>query len=128
MLPLPLGGAYDYRVPDGLCLAAGDFVTVPLASRQISGIVWGVGEGQVAAHKTKDVTARLDTPPLPEASRRFVEWVARYTVCPPGAVLKMAMSVPAARAAITTLRGTCGPCHDAHREETADGFRIKPGS
>ncbi|MBP99420.1 MAG: hypothetical protein CL477_01935 [Acidobacteria bacterium] len=39
-----------------------------------------------------------------------------------------AMSVPAARAAITTLRGTCGPCHDAHREETADGFRIKPGS
>ena len=96
MLPLPLGGAYDYRVPAGLTLAAGDFVTVPLASRQINGVVWGVGEGQVAAQKTKDVAALLDAPPLPETSRRFVEWVARYTVCPPGAVLKMAMSVPAA--------------------------------
>ena len=29
MLPLPLGGAYDYRVPDGLGLAPGDFVAVP---------------------------------------------------------------------------------------------------
>ncbi|MDP6787291.1 MAG: primosomal protein N' [Rhodospirillales bacterium] len=96
MLPLPLGAAYDYCVPAGLTLAAGDFVTVPLASRQISGVVWGAGEGRVAARKTKDVAARLDTPPLPKVSRRFVEWVARYTLCPAGAVLKMAMSVPAA--------------------------------
>ncbi len=96
MLPLPLGGAYDYRVPDGLTLAVGDFVTVPLASRHITGVVWGVGEGQVAEQKTKNVSARLDAPPLPDTSRHFVEWVARYTVCPPGAVLKMAMSVPAA--------------------------------
>jgi primosomal protein N' (replication factor Y) len=96
MLPLPLGGAYDYRVPAGLTLAVGNFVTVPLAGRQVSGVVWGAGEGQVAAPKIKDVAALLDAPPLPETSRRFVEWVARYTVCSPGAVLKMAMSVPAA--------------------------------
>ncbi len=96
LLPLPLGGAYDYRVPAGLNLTAGDFVTVPLASRQIHGVVWGAGEGQVAAPKIKDVAALLEAPTLPETSRRLVEWVARYTVCSPGAVLKMAMSVPAA--------------------------------
>ena len=40
----------------------------------------------------------------------------------------VAMNVGAARAAITTLRATCGSCHEVHREETADGYRIKPGS
>ena len=34
----------------------------------------------------------------------------------------------AARAAITTLRGACRSCHESHREETADGYRIKSGS
>ena len=33
-----------------------------------------------------------------------------------------------ARAAIDALRGTCEPCHEAYREETDDGYRIKPGS
>ena len=33
-----------------------------------------------------------------------------------------------ARAAVTALRGTCQPCHEVFREETDDGYRIKPGS
>ena len=33
-----------------------------------------------------------------------------------------------ARAAVNALRGTCQPCHEAYREETDDGYRIKPGS
>ena len=33
-----------------------------------------------------------------------------------------------ARAGVNALRGTCQPCHEAYREETADGYRIKPGS
>ncbi|HEU0117723.1 MAG TPA: primosomal protein N', partial [Alphaproteobacteria bacterium] len=33
-----------------------------------------------------------DLQPLPEASRAFVDWVAQYTVTPPGAVLKMVWS------------------------------------
>jgi hypothetical protein len=40
----------------------------------------------------------------------------------------IAMEQGPARAGISTLRGTCGACHTAHREETADGYRIKPGS
>ncbi|MDD9877428.1 MAG: primosomal protein N' [Magnetovibrio sp.] len=93
LLPLPLGSAYDYRVPDGMTLGTGDFVVVPLGNRAASGVVWGPGLGDVDARRLKDVTARHDCPPLPDVSRRFVDWVARYTLHSPGAVLKMAMSV-----------------------------------
>ena len=40
----------------------------------------------------------------------------------------IAMEQGRARAGIRALRGTCQSCHDAHREETDDGYRIKPGS
>ena len=96
LLPLPLAGAYDYGVPEGLELKAGDFVRVPLGSREAIGVVWGEASGEVALGKLKAVAARLDVPPLPEAERRFIDWVAHYTLSPPGVVLRMAMS--AARA------------------------------
>ncbi len=94
LLPLPLAGAYDYRVPEDLTLADGDFVAVPLGRREATGVVWGKGRGGVADAKLKDVIGRLDCPPLPAVSRKFVDWVSRYTLSPPGAVLKMTMSVP----------------------------------
>jgi len=96
LLPLPLAGAYDYRVPEGMTVADGDFVSVPLGGRQARGVVWGAGTGDIDEKRLKDVTARLDCPPLPAVSRRFVEWVAAYTLSSLGPVLKMAMSVPAA--------------------------------
>ena len=34
----------------------------------------------------------------------------------------------AARAGVVSVRATCQPCHEAHREETDDGYRVKPGS
>lgn len=40
----------------------------------------------------------------------------------------LAMEQGRARSGIRALRATCQSCHDAHREETADGYRIKPGS
>ncbi len=43
----------------------------------------------------KPVTAVLDAPPLPEALRRFVDWVAGYTLAFPGEVLAMALRVNA---------------------------------
>jgi len=93
LLPLPLASAYDYRVTDGLVLADGDFITVPLGKRLAVGVVWGPGEGTVSEKKLRDVISRMTCPPLPDVSRQFVDWVASYTVQSPGAVLKMAMSV-----------------------------------
>ncbi|MFZ5789510.1 MAG: primosomal protein N' [Pseudomonadota bacterium] len=96
LLPLPLAGAYDYRLPEGIAVAPGDFVIVPLGRRETIGVVWGEGSGAVAPAKLRDVIERLEAPPMPEAIRRFVEWVAGYSMAPLGAVLRMAMSVSAA--------------------------------
>ena len=96
LLPLPLAGAYDYRVPPGMALARGDFVVVPLGNREIKGVVWGPGSGGVAAEKLKDVIALLELPRLDEGLIRTIDWAADYTLSAPGAVLRMAMSVPAA--------------------------------
>ncbi|KAF0223216.1 MAG: primosomal protein N' (replication factor Y) [Rhodospirillaceae bacterium] len=95
LLPLPLAGLYDYLT--GVeSLQAGDFVAVPLGRREVIGVVWGEATGGIAEAKLKPVIRRLACPPLPAVSRKFIDWVAGYTIAPPGAVLRMAMSVPQA--------------------------------
>ena len=100
LLPLPLGDAYDYAAPEGLPLAPGDFVTVPLGPRQAIGVVWDKPlqetESDVSDSRLKTVLHRLPAPPMPQENRRLVEWISSYTLAQPGAVLRMAMSVPAA--------------------------------
>src|SRR5690606_13417233 len=54
------------------------------------------GDATVPESKLKQIEALLDAPSLPEVSRRFVDWVAGYTVYPAGAVLRMVASVPSA--------------------------------
>ncbi len=96
LLPLPLGGFLDYRVPEGVTLEPGQIVRVPLGPRTEFGVVWRAGSGALPPGRLKPVAARLPVPPLPAVSRRLVEWVAAYTLSPPGAVLRMVLSVPAA--------------------------------
>ena len=96
MLPLPLAGAYDYCDP-GLGLTAGDIVRVPLGRRESIGVVWDQGgDAAVPEERLKPVIARFECPPMPESLRRHVDWVAGYTLSPPGAVLRMALSSPSA--------------------------------
>lgn len=96
LLPLPLADAYDYRVPEGLYVAVGHFVVVPLGKRETVGVVWGEGTGEVALAKLRDVIEVLPALPMTPALRRFIDWVAAYTLAPRGAVLRMAMSSPSA--------------------------------
>ena len=96
LVPLPVAGAYDYRVPEGMELAPGRFVRVPLGPREVTGVVRGEPDGDIDEARLRDVVAALDAPPLPEDLLRTVEWTASYTMTPPGAVLRMAMSVPEA--------------------------------
>lgn len=113
LLPLALPGAYDYAVPQGLDVAAGDFVRVPLGPRQVTGVVWDAQDppaggpsspfggtadkpAPVDPAKLKPIVSRLAAPPMPQVLRHFVGWVARYTVSPPGAVLRLAMRAPGA--------------------------------
>ncbi|TSD86807.1 primosomal protein N' [Mycobacterium sp. KBS0706] len=92
LLPLPLAEAYDYAVPEGMDLAPGSVVEVPLGRLRRIGVVWGPGTGQVARARLKQVAHRFDLPPLPEVARNFIDRVARYTLSPPGAVLRMTLS------------------------------------
>ncbi|MBT6825005.1 MAG: primosomal protein N', partial [Rhodospirillales bacterium] len=96
LLPLPLGAAYDYLVPDGMTVGIGDFVDVPLGHSGSRGVVWGPGAGDVDVAKLKNIKARCVAAPLPPASAAFVDWVSKYTLAMPGAVLRMCMSVPEA--------------------------------
>jgi primosomal protein N' (replication factor Y) len=95
LLPLPLAGAYDYRVPAAAPdLPIGSFVAVPLNGRLVPGVVWGEGGGaELDEAKIKGVAEVLDVPPMKAELRSFIDWVAGYTMSPPGAVLRMAMSV-----------------------------------
>ena len=98
LLPLPLDRAYDYAVPSDIAtaVAPGSFVRVPLGRVERVGVVWGEGEGDVAPARLKPVAAVLESPPMTEPLRRLVDWAADYTLAQRGAVLRMAMSVPAA--------------------------------
>ncbi len=96
LVPYPVDKAYDYTVPAGLDLQPGDYVCVPLGKREIPGVVWGGGEGGVPSAKMKSVISKYDLPPMPETQRKFLDWMAAYTMNAKGAVLKMALSVPKA--------------------------------
>ncbi len=98
LLPLPLEGPYDYAPTPEPTLVPGDLVRVPLGSRELIGVVWDAGESHrgVAAARLRPAGERVDLPGLPEVERRFIDWVAGYTLASPGAVLRMALSVPAA--------------------------------
>ena len=96
IVPVALDRAYTYRVPAGMSLAAGDVVAVPLGPNEYAGVVWGDADPRPGLHnKLKDVGAKLDVPPLQEELRRFIDWVADYTLGARGSVLGMALRMGA---------------------------------
>jgi primosomal protein N' (replication factor Y) len=86
-----VGEGYDYLAPEGLEAPDGSFVTVPLGRKYATGVVWGEGTGKIDPKKLKPIGEVLDAMPLPKSTRKFVDWMASYTLSPPGAILKMVM-------------------------------------
>ncbi len=95
LLPLPLAGAYDYALA-GAEPQRGLVVRAPLGKREMLGVVWGAAEGGVAEAKLRIAAPMPHHRVLPASLCDFVDWVARYTLAPPGAVLAQALRVPAA--------------------------------
>ena len=93
LVPVALDHAYSYRAPENVALAPGDLVTVPLGPRECTGVVWSEqpAPDRRLDNRLKDITDRLDIPPLRDELRRFVDWVADYTLSPRGMVLRMAL-------------------------------------
>ncbi|MEL6478607.1 MAG: primosomal protein N' [Pseudomonadota bacterium] len=94
MLPAPFDGPLDYAVPDGMSVGPGDFVQVELGARLVTGVVWGAGAGGVDPARLKLVTRRYAVPPMRAEMRRFLERAAKYTMTPPGQMVRMATRVP----------------------------------
>ncbi len=92
LIPVAVDTAYSYRVPKGLALAPGDFVVVPLGTRQTLGVVWDARSA--GGDNLKQVVSREDWPPVREPLRRFVDWLAAWTLSPRGMVLRMAVRAP----------------------------------
>jgi primosomal protein N' (replication factor Y) len=92
LVPVALDRAYTYSVPDGVDLAPGDVVTVPLGQNEYIGVVWGEGTARLGLHnRLKDVSEKLDFPPLKPELRTFVDWVSNYTLTARGTVLRMTL-------------------------------------
>ena len=93
LVPVALDQAYSYRVPDALELAPGDLVRVPLGARAATGVVWAENPAPNPRldNRLKDVDEKLDVPPLKAELRRFVDWVADYTLGARGMVLRMCL-------------------------------------
>ena len=90
LLPLPLP-PYDYKLPHGVAARRGLVVSAPLGPRESLGVVWGKAEGVVGDNRLKEATPLDGQPVLPAGLCDFVDWVAQYTLTPPGLVLAMAL-------------------------------------
>lgn len=97
LVPLPVPGAYSYAVPEGVHVEPGSVVQVPVGPRQLIGVVWdGDNDDRLDPKKLRPITLVFDCPPLSKEMRDFVDWVASYTLSPPGLVARMAIRAPAA--------------------------------
>ncbi len=93
LVPVAVDHPYSYRAPEGLELAPGDIVNVPLGARAATAVVWAENPkpNPRLDNRLKDVEKKLEIPPLKGELRRFVDWVANYTVNPRGMVLRMCL-------------------------------------
>ena len=93
LVPVALDHTYSYRVPRGVELKAGDVVCVPLGPREVVGVVWAENaKPEPRLHnRLKDVSEKLEVPPLSAEVRALVDWVSNYTLSARGMVLRMCL-------------------------------------
>jgi primosomal protein N' (replication factor Y) len=96
LFPLPLPEPFDYRAPSSLNIQPGMHVIAPIGPRLVRGVVWDVRRNDAGAANLKAIEDVLPGAPLPDLSRRFIEWTAKYVVRPPGDVLRMVARSPEA--------------------------------
>jgi primosomal protein N' (replication factor Y) len=87
----PVAGRFTYALPEGAALGRGTIVEVPFGRRTALALVMSAPTGElpagIAPEKIREVLRALPVPPLGEELIGFIDWVARYTVTPPGIVL-----------------------------------------
>lgn len=92
LVPVAVPEPYTYRVPEGSRVVPGSIVRVPLGTREVVGAVWDTQpDAAINPRKLKEILHVYDAPPLNEELRRFIDWVAGWTLASPGMVLRMVL-------------------------------------
>ncbi|MGY3405788.1 primosomal protein N' [Bradyrhizobium sp. GM5.1] len=93
LVPVALDQTYSYKVPRGMELKAGDIIGVPLGPREVLAVVWAENANPDPRlhNRLKEVSEKLDIPPLKPELRAVVDWIANYTLSPRGMVLRMCL-------------------------------------
>lgn len=94
LTPFPVESGFDYRAPEGMALAPGDFVEVEVGRNRAPGLVLGPGAGDAPAAKVKPVLARADLAPMGAPMRAFLARAAEYTLTPQGLMFRLATRAP----------------------------------
>ncbi len=94
--PLPLPEPFDYRAASSLNIQPGMHVIAPIGTRLVRGVVWAVERSNPGAANLKPIEEVLPGTPIPDISRQFIDWAARYLVRPPGDLLRMVARSPEA--------------------------------
>jgi len=94
-LPIPLGQAFTYRVPEEMPLLPGGRVLVELGRRKCLGVIIDEEKGPPAGvplEKIKPILYALDeTKALPDELRAFLLELARYYIAPIGEVFRLGL-------------------------------------
>lgn len=121
LVPVAVPVAYTYKVPSGKSVVPGTIVRVPLGTREVIGAVWdGEPDAAINPNKLKSISHVYDTtPPLDKDLRRFVDWVAGWTLGAPGMVVRMVLRSEEALEPEAPVRGV-------RRIEGAEPERMTP--
>ncbi|WP_394713507.1 primosomal protein N' [uncultured Roseibium sp.] len=93
MVPVAVPGPYTYKVPPGVSVVPGTIVRVPLGPREVLGAVWdNQPDPAINPKKLKSISHVYESArPLDKDLRRFIDWVANWTLAAPGMVLRMVL-------------------------------------
>ena len=127
LVPMPAERPYTYAVPAGMRVVPGSIVRVPLGPRQVAGIVWDGAVENVDAKKLRPIEQVFDCPPIDRAMRRFVDWVAQYTLSPPGMVARMLLRAPEAFDPEPWIEGLQRTLHRSRPHDGCAGARAGDG-
>ncbi|WP_321343483.1 primosomal protein N' [Breoghania sp.] len=106
LVPVAVEGPWSYRVPDGMDVRPGTVVEVPVGPRKLIGAVWdGEPDTEIDPKRLRNIHRAFDVPPISDDMRRFVDWVANWTLAAPGMVLRMVLRVRDALEPEAPVRG-----------------------
>ncbi len=91
LIPNAVNTGYDYRLTGRAQL--GTFVRVSVMNRPYIGVVFGIGNSGLATEKIKNVSEILDAQ-MPVTDLQWIERMAKWTMMPAGAVLRLIINVP----------------------------------